>query len=378
MTEPEAATFAGTVIFVTSTASEGAHGPGTYTGYVLTALAELGIPVEVIAPSTAKVRSSTGLDGASRSGELYAQLSNAAAEIANERADSVVHANNPLVVKNYRGDAALVVQANDYDSAELLRHPARALRREGLRRFASLFWRRRVERKVFRRADVVVANSSYTASAVIDAYGIDRTTVVTLPKVVDVEAFRAGSIERAPSSIIFVGSNFRRKGLPVLLEAVALVRSSHSGVKLTVVGPSAEAVQQLPEFADVADITTLAGRLDRPSLAAALASSEIYCLPFGEAFGVAGLEALAAGALPVCSGRGGVGEALDGTAAQLGPDYTADQLAAALRRALADEDAKAWCQANGAEHVERRFDATTLQLTLPEIYLRARAQTGRR
>lgn len=378
MTQAASSRFSGTVVFVTSTASEGAHGPGTYTGYVLDALTEAGISVEVVAPPSAQVKSSTRLELGGRSADLYPRLSAAASEVASRHSDAVVHANNPLIVKDYRGTAPLVVQANDYDSAELLRHPHRTLRREGARRFASLLWRRRVERQVFRRADLVVANSDYTASAVAQAYGLDSAKVVTLPKVVDVEVFRRGPTERVPTSIIFVGSNFRRKGLPVLLEAVAFVRRSHPDVSLTVVGPSEEAVRQLPEFADVADATHLAGRLDRSTLAAALASSEIYCLPYGEAFGVAGLEALAAGALPVCSGQGGVAEALGGSAAHLGPDFTAEQLATALARALDDGVAKAWCQANGADHVASAFDASSLQTSLPEIYVRATAQQARR
>jgi len=157
-----------------------------------------------------------------------------------------------------------------------------------------------------------------------------------------------GSVS-GPFKLAFVGTNWRIKGLDVLLRAVA--RLAGRDVRLTVAGSSELAGNRpfvrLAGRLGLADRVTFAGRLDRPALADLLARSDALVLPSRqEALGVSVLEALAAGVAVIASDVGGIPEILNGgTAFGLlvppnNPPVLADAIVrladdAALRRRLA-------------------------------------------
>ncbi|GAC1476811.1 MAG: glycosyltransferase family 4 protein [Acidimicrobiales bacterium] len=149
-------------------------------------------------------------------------------------------------------------------------------------------------------------------------------------------------------TILFLGRHEPRKGLSVLLDAMALLPAD---VRLWVAsdGPQTEALRA--RTAGDPRISWL-GRISDDERASRLRGADVFCAPSlgGESFGVVLLEAMAAQVPVVASDLPGyravARPALD---AQLVPPGDASALAAALLRVLRDRDFAAQLVASGEQ-----------------------------
>nr|MDT0664181.1 glycosyltransferase family 1 protein [Micromonospora sp. DSM 115978] len=151
-----------------------------------------------------------------------------------------------------------------------------------------------------RRASVVLTPSRAVADEVVAAYRIDPDRVVVTPLGVDEAWF--GAVPATPQwlaehglperYLVFVGTAEPRKNLPVLLEALRVLRATRSDVPpLVLVGPPgwgpALDVARLPP-----DAVVPAGYLDDADLRAVVAGAVASCFPSRyEGFGLPPLEA---------------------------------------------------------------------------------------
>jgi phosphatidylinositol alpha-mannosyltransferase len=149
-------------------------------------------------------------------------------------------------------------------------------------------------------------------------------------------------------TILFCGRHEPRKGLAVLLDAMAHLPPS---VRLWIAsdGPDTAALQARSAGDD--RIVWL-GRIDDDEKARRLRGADVFCAPSlgGESFGVVLLEAMAAGTAVVASDLVGYATvARDGQDAQLVPPGDAIALAEAIQRVLDDPGLAARLVASGAE-----------------------------
>jgi phosphatidylinositol alpha-mannosyltransferase len=182
-----------------------------------------------------------------------------------------------------------------------------------------------------------------------------RTAVV--PNGVDLERFRA-ALAAAPARrgggplrVLFVGRfGEQRKGFPVLVEAMALLRAQRRDATLTVVGAGHPA-RWLARAGGLG--IAFRGRLSDADLAAAYRAHDLFCAPSlgGESFGMVLVEAMAAGCPVVASDIPGYAEAARG-AALLSPPGDPGALAAALWRAGEDAELRARLAARGRARAE--------------------------
>ena len=126
----------------------------------------------------------------------------------------------------------LAVQINDYEIAGAGRKDDLPRPRSGLLRLVSLIWRHHQERLAVGRADRVVCNSHFTRREVIAAYHPKREQrVITIRKAVDLSQFArpftlgADPLPDRPKGgrLVFVGTNWRIKGLSELVTALPIV-----------------------------------------------------------------------------------------------------------------------------------------------------------
>lgn len=167
---------------------------------------------------------------------------------------------------------------------------------------------------------------------------------IVIPNGVDVAHFASAlpltGYPRAGLTIGFLGRfDERRKGLPVLLEALALLAPSHPDLHLLIAGRGDESDvrDELPDI--LVDRVTMLGELSEDDKARMLASIDIYCAPNlgGESFGVILVEAMAAGAAIVASDLDAFRRVLeDGAAGILVRRGNAAALAAGLGSLLGD------------------------------------------
>lgn len=206
---------------------------------------------------------------------------------------------------------------------------------------------------------------------------------VVIPNGVDVANFASAKpldgYPRAGLTIGFLGRfDERRKGLPVLLEALARIAPEHPCLTLLVAGrgDGAELLEGLPEIL-VGRVRVL-GEISEDDKARMLASIDIYCAPNlgGESFGVILVEAMAAGAAIVASDLDAFRRVLDdGSAGVLVRRGRADALAAGLLQLIADP-AKRRALIEAGHLAVREYDWPVVSQRVLAVYETVAAQIG--
>jgi phosphatidylinositol alpha-mannosyltransferase len=157
-----------------------------------------------------------------------------------------------------------------------------------------------------------------------------------LPNGIEVERFsKATPWPTTGPTILFVGRHEPRKGLSVLIDAMADLRAD---VRLWVAGEGSQTEELRARTAGDQRVEWL-GRLDDTEIAARLRGADALCAPslHGESFGVVLLEGMAASTPVVASDLPGYRNVAEsGRHALLVPPGDAPALSAALQRVLDD------------------------------------------
>lgn len=177
-------------------------------------------------------------------------------------------------------------------------------------------------------------------------------------------------------TIFFCGRHEERKGLDVLIASMAQM-----GPDVTLwVGSNGPDTDRLrAQTAGDARIVWL-GRLSDAEKISRLKGAHVFCAPSlrGESFGVVLIEAMAAGTCIVASSLDGYQNvATDGVDSLLVAPGDVDQLAAALQRALTDDELVARLTAAGDRRADD-FSMTTLAQRYAEIYRAVAEPVGAR
>jgi glycosyltransferase involved in cell wall biosynthesis len=203
-----------------------------------------------------------------------------------------------------------------------------------------------------RDADLVIAPSAFTRDELLhEGFEPERLHVAPLgvdppEPLLDMHADAIlDALSLREPFLLTVGTIEPRKNLPVLLDAFALVRRTHPDLTLAVVGPTGwgEAPDlAVPGVVRLGQLPWIAvDSLYRRARACAIVSHY-------EGFGLPALEALARGAVLVCSGTSALGEVIGDAALRVEPTDV-DGIADAIRRALDDDDLRATLSANARE-----------------------------
>jgi glycosyltransferase involved in cell wall biosynthesis len=195
-------------------------------------------------------------------------------------------------------------------------------------------------RRVFESADAVCPVSDSLRRA-IEPYA-PRARMRVVGNVVDTTLFAPRAGERGahdgPARLLAVALLSDKKGLAVLLDALA--RRAAAGrppVSLDVVGDGPERATLDARARDLGldGAVRFHGLESRDAVARRMAESDLFVLPSRvETFGVALVEALAAGLPVVATDVGVAGEVVDERAGVIVPAGDADALAAGIDRAL--------------------------------------------
>ncbi len=223
------------------------------------------------------------------------------------------------------------------------------------------------------RADVVFTPSEAAREDLVRAAGARRDRIVVVPHGVDPLFFEARAREgpRAPY-LLAVGTFEARKNLPVLLDALRLLRRDGRDLARVVAGRQAW-TQSLP-LGDVAPHVRLAGTVSDPELASLYAGAACFVIPsLHEGFGLTLAEAMAAGTPAVASDIPALRE-VGGETVRYAEPRDAASFAAAIREALDDREGSQ-LRAAAARGRARRFrweDAARATLLAYRRVLRAR------
>jgi glycosyltransferase involved in cell wall biosynthesis len=158
---------------------------------------------------------------------------------------------------------------------------------------------------------------------------------------------RPGWLSAGPT-IAFVGRVERLKGARELFEAMPAIRARFPTAQLVMIG---EVLQGLEAEARTVQGVTLTGRMSLAEVAAALGNADVAVFPsFWESFGIAAVEAMAAGAPTVLtSGNGFEAFAAHEENALVVSPGDATALAEAVLRLLGDNELRSRLAAAGRE-----------------------------
>lgn len=231
------------------------------------------------------------------------------------------------------------------------------------------------------RADRILASSEvYAESSEVLRRHAAKVTVVPLG--VDVEGFAAADPDAVAALrrrhgaplVLFVGRLRYYKGLGTLIEAMARLAAEH-GATLLIAGrgPMEESLQRQARASPAADRIRFLGDVAAADLPALYAAADVFVLPSdrrSEAFGLAQVEAMAAGT-PVVSTELGTGTSFvnaDGETGRVVPSGDAGALSDAIGALLADPELRRAMGERARRRAREEFDAERMVRRVIAVY----------
>ncbi|HEU5373501.1 MAG TPA: glycosyltransferase family 4 protein [Gaiellaceae bacterium] len=205
-------------------------------------------------------------------------------------------------------------------------------------------------RKLLRDADAVTACSHFVLDQ-LRSFAPIRPPQSVVPNGVDPDELSINRSESpmAPTHVVAFGRLVPQKGFDVLLDAFACTELE--SLRLTIAGEGLERGRLTTKIQELGlqGRARLPGAVDRKGLRELLAMADVFALPSrAEPFGIALLEAMAAGVPAVATRAGGVTEfAQHGENALLVGVENPRELAYAISRLTMDDGLRARLTANG-------------------------------
>ncbi|MGA8544658.1 MAG: glycosyltransferase family 4 protein [Mycobacterium sp.] len=238
-----------------------------------------------------------------------------------------------------------------------------------------------VESWLVRESDSLITCSASMRDEITELFGPGLAESTVIRNGIDAARWpfatrRRRSVSSSPPELLFVGRLEYEKGVHDAIAALPRIRRAHPGTTLTIAGDGTQLdwlVEQARKHR-VLKATRFVGRLDHDELLAALHRADAAVLPSHyEPFGLAALEAAAAGTPLVTSNIGGLGEAvIDGETGISCPPSDVTRLAKAVRAVL-DDPAGAQRRARAArERLTADFDWHTVADETAQVYLAAK------
>jgi len=241
-----------------------------------------------------------------------------------------------------------------------------------------------VEQRLTRRTERVIACSEHVRTHLVRRVGLRPEKVALVYNGVDTELFAPAAPDDAQRAAVraelgfgpdetligTVGHLNRQKGHDVLIEALAHVLRREPAARIVIAGrgPLRKRLEALASDHGVASKVRFAGLVsDVPRL---LRAFDLFAFPSRwEGFGIALIEAMAAGLPVVASRTGGITEIVeDGVSGLLVAPGDAGGLAATLARVLRGPDTAGELARNGLARVRERFSLARTVERMAAIY----------
>lgn len=210
------------------------------------------------------------------------------------------------------------------------------------------------------------------------AMGMPQEKVVRHYIGVDLTRFTPLTPELRRSDIVCVGRLVAAKGIADLIEAFALVAEQFPETHLRLVGQGSDraAFERLADERGLRERVVFEGTMPHAQVAELVRHCAVSVLAsktgqdgWQEAFGLASIEAAAAGLPVVVTRHGGLPETVvDGVTGLIVPEGDVTQLADALAQLLRDEGLRTRMGIEARRHVEQNFNLSLQTRKLERIY----------
>lgn len=235
-----------------------------------------------------------------------------------------------------------------------------------------------VESWLVREADSLITCSASMRDEITDLFGPGLSETTVIRNGIDAARwpFARRQPRNGPPELLFVGRLEYEKGVHDIIAALPRIRRAHPGTTLTVAGDGTQQdwLIECARKSRVLKATRFIGRVDHDELLGLLHRADAAVLPSHyEPFGLAALEAAAAGTPLVVSNVGGLGEAvIDGETGMSCPPRDVPALASAVCTVLDDPAAAQHRAVAARDRLSSDFDWHTVAEETAQVYLAAK------
>lgn len=170
---------------------------------------------------------------------------------------------------------------------------------------------KRIATELFRRANLLVANSAHTRAVLVDRYGISPRAITIWSPGIDTDIFHPDEmVNRDHKQVLFVGRLDAEKGVHVLIDAIGRLARPRPALRIVGDGPERAALEKQASEQGIA--ARFEGSLTPAEVARAMAQAGVLVVPsvYQEPLGLVALEGMATGALVIASASGGLQESV--------------------------------------------------------------------
>jgi glycosyltransferase involved in cell wall biosynthesis len=270
-----------------------------------------------------------------------------------EYTNIIVHANTAIELYYFKNTSfKLIANVNDYEVVDIYKFIPKFIswyKLSSIKKILGKIKARYYEKNVLNNVDLIMTNSNYTKSRIIKGYGFDEDKVAVIHKAVDVSLFNKNDnilnttkSKNKLKTILFVGTDWQRKGLVELLEAVKLLKDKDYYVNLTILGIKNKGeIKKIEKIVEKLNLNNIYihGLVTRDDIADYYINSDLFVLPTKlEAFGVSYIEAMSSGLFTIGSNLGGVPEIInDSTNGLLLDHINKDEISTKIKIFLDEE-----------------------------------------
>jgi len=201
------------------------------------------------------------------------------------------------------------------------------------------------EKDIFRKSKIVIAVSDYVKLEIINYYNLQSNKIITIHNGIDLDEFnnirKIGLKDKLGVSniIIFLGGFSKRKGIRILIKALAEIKEKDW--VLIIIGSgdlkSKKEINNLSYFLKIKNKILNFSNVSRELLKSLLFEADIFVHPsLYEPFGIAILEAMAMGKVIIASRTGGIPEVLANAGILIKP--SSEELRKALELLISDTE----------------------------------------
>lgn len=290
--------------------------------------------------------------------------------IYNAQCLRVLGSTTPTIIHSHTYDGSLVPRTGAPFIATL--HGVLADEVKYFSKFQDRAWARllaRLEALNCRRADRCTAVSEYSRRIAADMYNLSISDIEVVPACINLDVFEPAK-RRPPSKtrrVLFVGRIYHRKGLQVLLRAMAILRDKEVSLWIVGTGPDQPRMKRIVRALGLSEQVRFLDIVPLRELVHCYQTSDVVCIPsLQEGLSIVALEAQACGTPVVGTRVGGLPEAVADRKllASPGDPY---ELSAALAHVLYGRygEGPQWrCR----EFIEKNFSSWKVSEKMESIY----------
>jgi phosphatidylinositol alpha-1,6-mannosyltransferase len=207
---------------------------------------------------------------------------------------------------------------HDYYFAEAPKNPFyyKKYYSDWIKRWIFYNFTRIMERRAVNKLAFVITNTDYVRRSILRNYRAKKGSVQTIYYGIDIPPANKNNKDAKVTlagnpSILFVGGNFQRKGLPTLLRSVARLKKAHPGILVSVAGKDAKEneMRKLARELGIEKNVHFLGWMDNEEVRHLFSDADVFAMPsLIEGFGLVFLEAMAAGTPAIGGETGGTPE----------------------------------------------------------------------